>query len=378
MRILIGMPEAGARGGPPACEPPFVAALRDLVSKGAADRGAAEGVAEVREETYSRAAVSGWAGRAARVRTTAQYFGELLRSEDFDVVHINTSFDKRALLRDAYLVPGLPATPARIFLKFHGSDARLLETRNPLWSALRQRLFASAAGIGVLSSEERENFLRAGVPEAKLFQVSNVVEAGAHESRADFLRRWNLPADKALLLFIGRFIPAKGLLDTIRACASLRGRGPESLLLCVGDGPARAEAEVEVARLGMREQVRFFGYVPEEQAANFYAHSSALIFPTYHYEGFPLAVFYAVAAGLPMVTTRIRAAADYLREPENCLWVSARQPEELAERILRLLGDGELCARMAANNRALVERFSAARVAAQYLGIYRRLVAGTD
>jgi len=360
LRVLMGMPEAGARGGPPTCEPPFARGLREM------------GVS-VQEAIYSHAEEAGWMGRAARVRGTARRFGDLLRAGDFDIVHINTSFDARALLRDAFLVPSLPATRARIFLKFHGSDGRLLRSGNPVWSALRRRLFARAAGIGVLSSEERGNFLRAGVPEAKVFLVANVVERICAARREDFLARWNLPTDKPLLLFIGRFIPAKGLLDAIRACDLLRERGTECVLLCVGDGPARARAEAEVARRGMGDRVRFFGYLPEPQAANFYAHSSALIFPTYHHEGFPLAIFHAAAAGLPIVTTRIRAAADYLREPENCLWTEPRRPEQLAERIAQLLGKSELRARMAANNRELAERFSAPRVARGYVEIFERL-----
>ena len=360
----MGMPETGARGGPPACEPPFVRQLRAM------------GV-EVEEEIYAYATTeSGFAGRAARVLRTARRFRERLHTGRFDIVHINTSFDTRALLRDTFVLAGPSASHARIFLKFHGSDGRLLETRSPVLRVLRNRLFGCVAGMGVLSSEERANFLRAGVPERKVFQVSNVVARNASEGREEFLRRWKLPADRPLLLFIGRFIPAKGLLDAIRACQLLRESGREVLLLCVGDGPARAEAEAEVARCGLRDRVRFFGYVPEERAAGFYAHSTMLVFPTYHYEGFPLAIFHAAAAGLPILTTRIRAAADYLKEPDNCLWVEREQPGPLAKRIVQILGAPELRARMSANNRQLAERFSAPAVAQEYLAIFKQLTVG--
>jgi glycosyltransferase involved in cell wall biosynthesis len=361
LRILMGMPEIGARGGPPACEPPFAQQLRAM------------GV-EVEEEIYARAAAErGWAGRVARVGETATRFRRQVRTGRFDVVHINTSFDARALVRDAFVVSRLGPSRAKIFLKLHGSDARLVETRNPVWSLLRRRLFAGVAAMGVLSSEERGNFLRAGVPEEKIFRVANIVGKSPCESREDFLRRWNLPADRPLLLFIGRFIPAKGLLDVIRACRLLRERGQEFLLLCVGDGPARGHAEAEAGRCGLRERVRFLGYLREDQAADFYAHSTALVFPTYHYEGFPLAIFHAAAAGLPILTTRIRAAADYLKEPDNCLWVEPKEPGPLAGRIVEILGSAELRAEMSANNRRLVERFSESRVTQEYVDIYERL-----
>jgi glycosyltransferase involved in cell wall biosynthesis len=142
------------------------------------------------------------------------------------------------------------------------------------------------------------------------------------------------------------------------------------MLLCVGDGPTREVAEAEVNRLGLESNVRFFGYVPEEQAAEFYASSTVLLFPTYHYEGFPMVIFSAAAAGLPIITTRIRAAADYLKEPDNCLWVEPRRPDLLAARIIEVLGSSDLRARVSASNRQLATHFSAEIVTAEYLKVF--------
>ena len=75
----------------------------------------------------------------------------------------------------------------------------------------------------------------------------------------------NLPEDVPLLLFIGRFIPAKGLLDVIRACGLLRDRGQQFLLLAIGDGPVRADAENEVARLNLRTTFAFWATFPKKR-----------------------------------------------------------------------------------------------------------------
>ena len=305
---------------------------------------------------------------------TAKTFRARVNDGNFDLVHINTSFDTKALLRDAVVIPKLRSGKTKIFLKFHGSDARLLETKNPAPALLRRRLLSQVNGIGVLSTEERDNFLRAGVSEHKLFVVKNVVERNEDFPDPEFRRRLNLDVDIPLLLFIGRFIPAKGLLDTIRAAALLRNQGQRFILLCLGDGPARHEAESEVAKLNLMDQVRFFGYVPEAQTSAFYTNSSLLIFPTYHYEGFPMVIFNAAAAGLPVITTRIRAAADYLSEPENCLWVKPRNPEELSEKIGELLGNTELASTMSTNNKRLAQKFSAAIVTGNYVDAYEQLI----
>jgi len=361
VRILIGIPEKGSQGGPAACEPPFVDELRRLGH-------------EVVEEIYTYAEVnSGVAERLNRVLGTARRFQKSVRQGSFDVIHINTSFDPRALLRDVAIVPRLSGQGARIFLKFHGSDQRLLETKNLALATLRRRLFSHADGIGVLSSEERANFLRAGLPARQVFIVKNVVEQNSQSPGPEFLRRWNLPDDRPLLLFLGRFIPAKGLLDVIAACGLLRDGGQQFLLLCLGDGPARAPAEALVQRLALPDYVRFFGYIPEEQTSGFYVNSDVLLFPTSHSEGFPMVIFNAAAAGLPIITTRIRAASDYLTEPENCLWVEPKNPYQLVEKIARLLARPDEQNRMRSNNRMLAARFSAEIVTPEYLESYQRM-----
>lgn len=361
MRILVGIPEQGSQGGPAACEPPFIAELRRLGH-------------EVVEEVYAYAETnSGLAGRVNRVLSTTRRFQQRVRHGSFDLVHINTSLDTRALLRDAVIVPRLSAPGAKIFLKFHGSDAHLLETRNPVLAALRRRLLSQANGIGVLSTEERTNFLSAGVSEQRLFVVKNVVEKNSQQRNPEFLHRWKLPDDRPLLLFIGRFIPAKGLLDVIAACGLLRDQGQQLLLLCLGDGSARSEAEALVQRLNLQNYVRFFGYIPEAQTADFYVNGDVLLFPTYHFEGFPMVIFNAAAAGLPIVTTRIRAAADYLTEPENCIWVEPKSPNQLAEAISRLFRKPDERERIGSNNRLLSEGFSAEIVTREYLEIYEQI-----
>lgn len=398
VRVLMGMPDRESLGGPAACEPPFVAELQRLG-------------AEVLEETYvygERLGRTTLRQRIQRVLSTARRLRRRLRREgDFDIVHLNSSFDTMALMRDAATLRLLRPTRAKIFIKFHGSDAALFA---PHASALKRSLvrfvLKHADGIGLLSSEERENFARAGVERRKLFVVKNVVTGGEDEGggaratpsasstpgtsstpdanstqrpQGDGSLRAKLNiADEAtpLLLFIARFIPAKGLSDVIDACAILRDEGRPFTLLCLGDGEARGAAEAQAARLNLSGHVRFFGYVPEAETGEFYAGSTMLVFPTYHYEGFPMVIFKSIAAGLPVITTRIRAAADYLREPQNCLWVAPQNPQMLAAKIIQLLDRTDTRASMRRNNLELARQFTARVVAPEYLEIYNQLVAG--
>ncbi|HYX40906.1 MAG TPA: glycosyltransferase, partial [Pyrinomonadaceae bacterium] len=193
LRVLMGMPEQTSLGGPIACEPPFAAALRRL------------GV-EVAEETYvygERLEGTTLRQRISRVLRTARRLRRRLRHEPFDVLHLNSSFDSRALLRDVTTLGMLRSTPTKVFIKFHGSDADLLRTSDPVLRRFTRTLVARTDGIGVLSSEEKENFVRAGVNERRVFVVKNVVADEPHEAQALSLReRLRVSPNTPLLLFI--------------------------------------------------------------------------------------------------------------------------------------------------------------------------------
>ena len=87
-----------------------------------------------------------------------------------------------------------------------------------------------------------------------------------------------------------------------------------------------------------------------------------------------MVIFNAVAHGLPIVTTKIRAAADYLSEPENCWWTKAKNAESLANRIVESFKNADLRRKMSENNKTLAENFTAEKIAPEYLEIYLQIV----
>ena len=365
MRILVGMPDKDSLGGPIYCEPPFVHGLR------------AAGV-EADEEVYvygeGAEQTPVWR-RIFRVLDAARRLRRRTRENRYDVIHLNTSIDEKCVLRDLVTMEFLRSSRVPVYLKMHGSIAAFLETKSDCWRRLQRRLFAKASGIGVLSSEERENFLRAGCPAETLFDAKYVVESEAFVPEPGFSERNGIANGTPILLFSARFIPAKGLLTVIEACAELKKKDRDFVLFCLGDGPVRAEAEKLSANLQLSEHIRFTGYISENETTAFHVNSTIFVFPTYHDEGFPLVLLKSLAAGLPIVTTRVRAAADYLKDPQNCLWVSPRDPQELAAKIIQLLDDHQLRAAMSENNRRLAEQFKAENVVRDYIKVYETLIA---
>jgi glycosyltransferase involved in cell wall biosynthesis len=360
LKILVGMPEKTARGGINACEPPF---LRELEKLGV----------QVREEVYTfhnDAEISVFQ-RIKQVWQTARKFRRIMHGEKFDLLHINTSFETKSILRDAFSLFWFKNGKTKIFLKFHGSDIELLKTANFALRFLIRYLINAADGIGLLSSEEKRGFVDAGFSEEKFFVVKNALTIFPQKS---FPQVENFSAGEPFrLIFVSRLIPTKGLLETIRAVSILRDEGFEVCLDVLGDGETRLPAEELAKSLKIGEFVNFHGHIAEETVQEFYRKSDLLVFPTFHIEGFPMVIFNALQFGLPVVTTKIRAAADYLRESENCLFCEAKNAESVAEKIAEILQNKDLRVRMSENNRALAKEFTAENIAPEYLEIYRKL-----
>lgn len=293
---------------------------------------------------------------------------------NIDIIQINSALDTNGLIRDFLTVLVLKVTRIHIFIKFHGSDERLLNTDNGVLRSMYKILFRSVDLIGVLSSAEKENFIKCGVDRSKVRVVKNILRESDYLNRVAPASIKQKTKDAKIIIFSARFIPEKGLFETLQACRILKEKGFEFLLICLGDGPIRYEAESLTAELKLSNNVTFTGQIPEEEARNYYASADVLVLPTYHYEGFPMSIFQSVASGLPIITTRIRGAADYLKEPDNCLWVQENNPTQLAEKIGYLFSNPLLASQMSKNNSQLARQFFPEQVVPEYIEIYKELM----
>ena len=86
-----------------------------------------------------------------------------------------------------------------------------------------------------------------------------------------------------------------------------------------------------------------------------------------------MAVFQAVGAGKPVITTKIRAAADYFTEQEHCLWVEKKNPQQLYQQIGMLANDKALQDKMGRNNLVLAEKFTAEKIVAKLMEYFNKI-----
>lgn len=302
---------------------------------------------------------------------------KILTTSKPECIVVQTSHDWRALSRDLVLVWMIRRRVRTIVLEWHGSRADLVSGSGERAMKLATRLLLRGTdGVFVLSSEELAAF-RPFASHTRLEVVSNpFVPLG--ETKRDTAGRASRAPSPARLLFVGRLLPEKGVLDVVDAFDLLVGqRGAVAELVIAGAGPAEPELKQRVAARGLDSHVTLAGHLSPASLAQQYADADVFVFPTYHpVEGFPTVIAEAMGAGLPIVTTPVRGITDHLGDGVNALLVPPRDPDAIAGAIERLLADDALRGRMGNANAEAVKAFAPDLVAQAYLEALHRVADG--
>jgi glycosyltransferase involved in cell wall biosynthesis len=178
--------------------------------------------------------------------------------------------------------------------------------------------------------------------------------------------------NRAAIGTVGRLEPVKRLDRLISAAAKLRPRFPSLRVLIAGDGASRPDLERLARDLSLGDAVEFAGW--RDDVANFHRELGVFCVPSEH-EGFGLAALEAMASGLPVVASRVGGLPELVEDGRTGFLVPAGDVDALADRIGRLLDDGELRARMgAAATRAVEERFTTDRMVRGIEAVYRAVL----
>lgn len=231
----------------------------------------------------------------------------------------------------------------------------------------------------IISEAAADRFVRDRIIPRKLLSViPNGVNAdefrnvptGARES---LRRSLGLDGEFAWLA-VGRFEIAKDYPNMLHAFAKVREQEPRAVLLLVGRGSLQADTESLAAALDLESAVRFLGVrrdVPEIlSAADGYLMSSA-------WEGMPMVLLEAAAAGLPIVTTAVGGNLEVVGDGESGFLVPPRDADALGEAMLRLMGlsDADRRAMGERGRERVRSRYGLGRVVERWMELYRELLA---
>jgi len=219
-----------------------------------------------------------------------------------------------------------------------------------------------------------------GVASERISVVYNANEdrvpsADSAAARAAFRLAHGLCADDVAVLFVARNYALKGLEPLLESFARATQKRPNArLMVCGGGGRQDRNFRRRAVRLGIDDRGRFFGFVADIRAC--FSGCDVFAFPTF-YDPCSLVVPEALAAGLPVLTTRQNGASELLTDSVDGFIVdSPWDLDAMSDRLGRLIDDGALREAMSIRARAAARTLTMAASRRQLLDAFLR--AATD
>lgn len=212
-------------------------------------------------------------------------------------------------------------------------------------------------------------------PPAKFVLIRDPIELELYRpdaaARARVREEFGYGSGEFVYGFLSRLSHPKEPHTIVRALARVALRHPEARLLVVGEGALRAVTERTIEECGLGDRVRLAGLRRDVPALLSAFDAFVLVS---RYEGLPMVLPQALAAGLPIVSSAVGGVPDAIEDGVTGFLVPPGDFEALVDRMTRLADDPAAARRMGESGQALLEQFSARAVARQLEALYEELL----
>lgn len=244
----------------------------------------------------------------------------------------------------------------------------------------RRALFAAVLRWGTVRATTVSEHLRRffihelRYPADRITVIPNGMDLSAYDGPATITRaEFGFGPGDRIVGAIGRLTEQKGMIYLVRALGELAAEDPAIRGLIVGEGPDRPVLEQEAERWNVRDRIRFVGV--RDDVPDLLRMMDVFVLPSL-WEGQPLVLIEAMAAGTPIVASRVGGVPELLGDGARGLLVPPGDPKALAEAIrLALARPNEVIERIEAGRRHAREERSVASMAARYAALFEEVLA---
>ena len=253
--------------------------------------------------------------------------------------------------------------------------------RYRLTRGLETRAIHRADHVTTICEGLRSDIVARGIPADQVTVIPNAVDidkcALGGQPDTELKRKHGLNGCR-VLGFIGSFYAYEGLDLLLRALPEIVKRAPDVKVLLTGGGPQASQLKALAGQLQVTDRVIFTGRVPHADVARYYDLVDVLVYPRHSMRltelVTPLKPLEAMAQGRLMVASDVGGHKELIRDGETGVQFRAGDADDLAAKVLRLLGQKDEWAEMRQRGRRFVEaeRNWTASVA-RYQPLYARL-----
>ncbi len=184
----------------------------------------------------------------------------------------------------------------------------------------------------------------------------------------DFKLSESIGRNKNILLYMGTFLPEKGIYDIVKAAPLIIRELPGIRIVLCGD-KGRASLRKEIKSLQLDSQIEIKKWVDGLEKKQLLFSSTAVILPSYS-EGIPNIILEAMSSFLPIITTPVGGIPSILEDEKNCLFFEPGNIPALTNRVIRIFKDPALRRKMAQNNYSKVRSFDTSLIIKKLKNIY--------
>ena len=297
------------------------------------------------------------------------YLLYILKKKKIDLVHAHWSLPQGLLGIMAKYTLRVPCVTT-----LHGSD--IFGLGHPIFRSLNKLPIvysdvltansrATAAMASIISGRDNARLIPMGVNPNQFQKTSEIVDL-----------RKKLQLNGEVILTVGRLIDLKGTDYLIKALVKVFFEFPRAKAIIIGSGPRKNYLQNLARDVQLSENIVFIDKVSQSELVKYYSLADVFILPSIinqagETEGFGVVLLEAMACGLPVVGSDVGGISDIIQNEETGLLARQKDPQDLADKITRLLSDEVLRRKVIKNGHTLINtQFSWDVVADHFVEIY--------
>ncbi len=194
-------------------------------------------------------------------------------------------------------------------------------------------------------------------------------------SKEECRKKLKLPSETDIILFLGALIPKKAPDILLRAMSKIVKKRSDVILILAGSGIMRENLEKLSEKMGIKNNIKFVGFVEEYLKPLYYKAADIFVLPsTMSTEVFPIVLLEASASGLPMIVSDLNTFRCIIEERYNGLFAKRKNEENLADVIIYLLENKDIQKEMGKNAKKKVRDYSWEKIAEKTEKVYTDLI----
>ena len=300
-------------------------------------------------------------------------------TRSYDIIHLNGLRNIHdivgAYFAKKYRVPYVQQS--------HGDIPRVMSKKGLKWlndALFSYRLIKNAARVIALNEWEAGHYKAIGVPKEKIAIIPNGIDLSTFLNlppRGFFKKRFHVPENRKIILYLGRIDEIKGVDLLVRAYANLvRNMRYENTILVIA-GPDEVflnKIKSLAISLDILNSILFTGPLYGEDKLRAYVDSDIYVLPS-KYETFPMSLLEAYACAKPVICSKVGGLKDLVINGVTGFLVEPTNTKELAEKMLYLLDNNDKAKEMGVKARRLVEeKFSIDKVVSRLEILYEEVL----